>query len=152
MAARPAVPALPVDVQGLSARDAPAMLLVHGWPDDERLFASQAAHFAGRYRVGCVRLPWFSTRATAAADAKARRYDPWGYGFEAMVEGVAQAARALGAGKRGRKIVLVGHDWGASTFFKVAFSSRGCWFCEEFPTDWACDDFFFLWDSHRFPD
>lgn len=99
--------------------------MVHGWPDDERLFSAQVAHFSSRYRIACVRLPWFSTRDTAKTDAVTRKYSPWGYDFDVLVESVVAAARELGAGKGGRKVVLVGHDWGAVIAFLAEVQNPG---------------------------
>jgi pimeloyl-ACP methyl ester carboxylesterase len=111
-----APPALLVRLDGRVDRDAPGMLMVHGWPDDEDVFERQSAHFASRYRVARVRLPWFSSRAQATKDGATRRYNQWGYDFDVLTESIAAVARDLGAGKGVKKIVLVGHDWGAGTF------------------------------------
>lgn len=118
---------LPVTMHGPTGKaEMPGMLMVHGWPDDERLFSAQVAHFSTRYRIACVRLPWFSTRDVAYSGGRdGRRYNTWGYDFDALAEGVVAAARDLGAGRDGRKIVLVGHDWGAVIAFLAELQNPG---------------------------
>jgi hypothetical protein len=123
MPAAAAVPKLPLTVTG-PAR-APVLLFVHGWPDDESLFEAQASHFSADYRVARVRLPWFSARAAAARDGAARGYDRWGYDFDALADAVAATARELGAGKGGKRVTLVGHDWGAGQFRDTNCPARG---------------------------
>lgn len=116
----------PVTTHGPTGKaEMPGMVMVHGWPDDERMFSAQVAHFSTRYRIACVRLPWFSTRDVANADGKARNYSPWGYDFDALAEGVVAVARDLGAGRDGRKVVLVGHDWGSVISFLAELQNPG---------------------------
>lgn len=94
------------------------ILFVHGWPDDETLFAPQVAHFSKTHTAATVRLPWFSSRRVAELDGKTRGYSRWGYDFDVLGAAVVDAARralaqAEGLDESDRQVILVGHDWGA---------------------------------------
>lgn len=103
------VPTLPLFISGVQDPGAHTLLLVHGWPDDEREFVCQVEHFRSRYHIATVRLPWFGTYATAEADAVKYGHSRRGYAFSQMGEALARAAKSLG----NAPITCICHDWGS---------------------------------------
>merc|ERR1719247_3485764 len=84
------------------------LLFVHGWPDDEALFAAQIRTLAGEgYRCGCLTLP-------GCHDAPARQpHDWWGLSFADVAASLALTIQDAGP------VTLVTHDWGAVYGFGV---------------------------------
>jgi NAD(P)-dependent dehydrogenase (short-subunit alcohol dehydrogenase family)/pimeloyl-ACP methyl ester carboxylesterase len=79
--------------------DAPAVLLVHGYPDDSGVWDGVADELAARFHV--VR---FDVRGHGGSDEPAD-----GYGLDLLAADIAAVARSTG--KSG--VHLVGHDWGS---------------------------------------
>lgn len=105
----PSIPTLQLFTSGRDDADSHTLLFVHGWPDDERLFASQYRHFEQHYRVASVRLPWFGNYAQASSDAARLGYKS-AYSLQVLAEALARTAHTLGPSA---KLTVVSHDWGA---------------------------------------
>lgn len=93
---------LPVAAEGEGAE---TLFFVHGWPDDERLWDAQVAHFRSRYRCLRVTMPHFAGRAVA--QELGHRLE--GYDFLEAGDLVAATIRAECPG---HSVILVIHDWG----------------------------------------
>jgi pimeloyl-ACP methyl ester carboxylesterase len=83
-----------------------SMVMIHGWPDTYRLWDEQVAFFKQRYR--CVRftLPGFDID-------KPRR----AYSLEEMIELLKAIIEQT---SRGRKVILMLHDWGCAFGYQFA--------------------------------
>lgn len=87
---------------------APAIVMVHGWPDTHHLWDAQVAALRGRYR--CVRftLPGFD------ADQPARP--------TSMAEMTALFAAIVQHAGRGQPVTLLLHDWGCHFGYQYALA------------------------------
>lgn len=80
---------------------APPIVLVHGYPDTHEVWIDVAAQLSPRFRVVL-----FDVRGAGESSAPSDRGD---YRMEKLTADLAAVAREIGAGK---KVHLVGHDWG----------------------------------------
>jgi pimeloyl-ACP methyl ester carboxylesterase len=99
-----------VDVAGAQIRyreagSGDAVVLVHGWPVDSRLWTEQIARLAGRHRVLALDLPGYGRSDPPAAP-----------GFEPLVNAVLGFLDALGL----ERAALVGHDAGGPAVLLTA--------------------------------
>lgn len=76
----------------------PTLVFLHGWPDDERLWDAQVAHFSSRFTCVTVRLPRFGGRRGEG-----------GPDFPELVQRLHATIATISR----RPVTLVGHDWGA---------------------------------------
>ncbi|MGE4426437.1 MAG: alpha/beta fold hydrolase [Solirubrobacteraceae bacterium] len=99
---------LPVEVAG----EGPTVLLLHGFPDDRRMWDPVTERLvAAGHRV--VR---YDQRGFGAADAPAGRGH---YAFDRIVEDAVEVLAAVGAGA---PVAVVGHDWGAMISWGLAIA------------------------------
>lgn len=96
-----------MDILDSGERHLPAMLFLHGWPDTAALWDAQVEHFAGRYRCLRVTLPDFGDERSSERPAD----------FPELVERIVAAAKSRLA--PGERVILVGHDWGASLAYRI---------------------------------
>lgn len=93
---------LDLAVEDTGPRDAPALLFLHGFPENHRTWRHQVAHFSDRFR--CIapdqRGYGASDKPPAVRDYKPRK----------LVRDVFQLADALEL----RKFTILGHDWGGA--------------------------------------
>ncbi|MEW6688100.1 MAG: alpha/beta hydrolase [Pseudomonadota bacterium] len=92
------VPVAGIDVHVEGGDDAPAIVMLHGWPDTYRLWDAQVEFLKGRYR--CIRftLPGFDA-------SQPRRV----YTVDEVTGFLRQVIERLSPG---RKVTLMLHDWG----------------------------------------
>ncbi|WP_199439295.1 SDR family oxidoreductase [Umezawaea beigongshangensis] len=86
--------------------DAPAVLLVHGYPDDSGVWDGVADELSSRFRV--VR---FDVRGHGGSDEPTD-----GYGLDLLAADIAAVARSTGE----ERVHLVGHDWGSVQSWRAA--------------------------------
>ncbi len=86
------------------------LVLIHGWPDTQRLWDPQVAAFAAAgYRCLRFTLPGFAPDAAEG-----------GRGPHSLDEVVTAILRAIDAHRDGRKATLLLHDWGCLFGYQVA--------------------------------
>lgn len=95
-------------------RSRPTVLLVHGYPDTHAAWDEVAGRLAGRYHV--VR---YDVRG---AGASSRPFGRRRYTFEYLM---ADMRAVLDATAPGRKVHLVGHDWGSIQSWEAACTMPG---------------------------
>jgi len=93
-------------------RDAPALIFLHGFPENHRAWRHQMAHFSRAYRCIAPDL-----RGYGASGKPARRED---YATPRLVRDVLELADALGC----ERFTLVGHDWGGVLAWYAAQDPR----------------------------
>lgn len=97
-----------LDVDDIGPRDAPALVFLHGFPENRRTWRHQIAHFSDRFR--CI-APDQRGYAGSSKPQGAENYAP-----QALVADVFQLADALGLAS----FTVVGHDWGGAIAWAVA--------------------------------
>ena len=87
----------------------PILFFIHGWPDSADLWKEELTHFRGHFHCIAVNLPGFAER------------DPsrWGHDFPEIVERIAETIRHYAGQTPEKKVILVGHDWGAYLSYLV---------------------------------
>ena len=80
---------------------APPIVLIHGYPDTKGVWEPVMAHLADRFRVIA-----YDVRGAGASDAPSRRA---AYDLALLADDFAAVCAALAPGRR---VHLVGHDWG----------------------------------------
>ncbi|HEY2703114.1 MAG TPA: alpha/beta fold hydrolase [Candidatus Dormibacteraeota bacterium] len=110
----------PVDAAGvrlaaveLGDRSAPAVLLLHGYPDTKEVWEEVARRLAGRFHVIA-----YDMRGAGESSAPGRTA---GYDLELLVD---DCAAVLDAVVPGRSVHLVGHDWGSIAGWAMATAER----------------------------
>ena len=93
-------------------REAPPLVLVHGYPDSAAVWEPLRAQLDGRYRVIT-----YDVRGAGASDAPPRRD---GYRLERLAADLAAVADATCAGQA---FHLVGHDWGSIQSWEAVTSA-----------------------------
>eukprot|EP01063_Lacrimia_lanifica_P027632 TRINITY_DN3905_c0_g1_i3.p1 TRINITY_DN3905_c0_g1~~TRINITY_DN3905_c0_g1_i3.p1 ORF type:complete len:267 (+),score=105.70 TRINITY_DN3905_c0_g1_i3:65-865(+) len=91
---------------------ADTMIFLHGWPDDDGVFAKQYPAFAGSHRVVAATLPGYERRGGGAPFFGIHRGV-----LRDMYYATVQAAMKDAPGKP----ILVGHDWGSMVTMSVLF-------------------------------
>lgn len=91
--------------------DAPALIFLHGFPENHRAWRHQIAHLAGRYRCIAPDLRGYG------ASSKPDRVED--YALPRLVRDVLEMADALGV----NRFTLLGHDWGGMLAWSVAGAS-----------------------------
>lgn len=91
---------------------APALLFLHGFPENHRAWRHQIAHLEGRYRCLAPDLRGYggSSKPAAVTD----------YAMARLLRDVAELARALGLERYG----LIGHDWGGMLAWQAAHAQE----------------------------
>lgn len=93
---------LPVTVDGDGEE---SLFFIHGWPDSERLWDAQVAHFKGKYRCLRITMPHYGGREVA----EKLGHEEQGLDFHELADVLAATIRREAAG---RPLTLVIHDWG----------------------------------------
>ena len=104
---------LTLAVADTGPRDAPALIFLHGFPENHRTWRHQVAHFSDRFR--CI-AP--DQRGFGASDLPQDMAD---YSADKLVGDVFQLADALGV----ERFTIVGHDWGGAIAWLVAALGQG---------------------------
>lgn len=89
-------------------RDAPALIFLHGFPENHRSWRHQIRHLSDRFR--CV------APEQRGYHRSSRPQDPASYAPATLIGDVFQLADALGIGV----FTIVGHDWGGAIAWGVA--------------------------------
>lgn len=97
-----------LDVLDTGPADAPAILFLHGFPEDHRTWRHQIAHLSGRFR--CIAPDLRGYRGSS------KPQDVADYAPEKLVTDVFQLADSLGLGN----FTVAGHDWGGALAWLVA--------------------------------
>lgn len=95
-------------VEDTGPRDSPALLFLHGFPENHRTWRHQVAHFSDRFR--CI-AP--DQRGYGQSDKPPQVSD---YKIRKLLRDVFQLADAL----KLRKFSVLGHDWGGALAWGVA--------------------------------
>ncbi|WP_379554600.1 alpha/beta fold hydrolase [Qipengyuania sp. DGS5-3] len=101
-----------LDVVDEGPRDAPALIFLHGFPENHRTWRHQIAHLSDRYR--CI-----------APDQRGYRGSSRPEGVEAydaseLIGDIFHLAAALGL----KEFTIVGHDWGGAIAWGVALRGQ----------------------------
>jgi pimeloyl-ACP methyl ester carboxylesterase len=97
-----------LDTLDVGPRDAPALVFLHGFPENHQAWRHQVAHFSDRYR--CI-APDQRGYAGSSKPAEVAAYSP-----DHLVADVFQLTEALGIDR----FTVVGHDWGGVIAWGVA--------------------------------
>ncbi len=102
-----------LDVWDTGPRNAPALIFLHGFPENHRTWRHQIAHLSDRYR--CI-----------APDQRGYRGSSKPQGVESyttdkLIGDVFQLADALGV----KQFTVLGHDWGGALAWGVAIVGQG---------------------------
>ncbi|MCB2067738.1 MAG: alpha/beta hydrolase, partial [Erythrobacter sp.] len=101
-------PGIELDVWDVGPHDAPALIFLHGFPENHRTWRHQVEHLSPRYR--CIAPDQRGYGNSSRPDGVAN-YDPF-----TLVQDIAGLAKALGLGT----YTIVGHDWGGAIAWLVA--------------------------------
>lgn len=88
---------------------AQTMFFIHGWPDGPELWNETVAAFSSQYRCACVTLPGYSAQDEGKLKPN----------FAELTHLLAQTIQELQKDQEHKKIILVGHDWGAYLAYMV---------------------------------
>lgn len=106
---RVAVPnGIALDVWDSGPKEAPALLFLHGFPENHRTWRHQIAHLNTSFR--CI-APDLRGYGNSSAPDGVEHYE-----FAALMGDVFALAKALGA----ERFTIVGHDWGGALAWAVA--------------------------------
>jgi pimeloyl-ACP methyl ester carboxylesterase len=97
-----------LDVWDSGPRDAPALLFLHGFPENHRSWRHQIAHLSGRFR--CI-APDQRGYGNSSRPQGVEHYEPM-----ALAQDIALLAQALELGS----YTIAGHDWGGAIAWLVA--------------------------------
>lgn len=101
-----------LDVLDVGPRDAPAILFLHGFPENHRTWRHQIAHLSSRFR--CVAPDQRGYRGSS------KPQDAASYTVDKLVGDVFQLADALGIDR----FTVAGHDWGGAIAWLVAIMGQ----------------------------
>lgn len=90
-------------------RNKPVMLLVHGFPEGWYSWRHQIEHFRSRYRIVAMSLRGYGQSSRPLDQSK--------YSLKQLVGDVVGVINQV---SDGRKLILVGHDWGGAICWNVA--------------------------------
>lgn len=96
-----------------TSRDAPHVVLVHGYPDSQRLWRRVAERLSGSMHVVT-----YDVRGAGASDVPAT---PDGYRVELLVDDLVAVLEATVP--PGERVHLVGHDWGSVQLWEAVLSA-----------------------------
>lgn len=74
------------------------VVLIHGWPDDASLWDSLAAALSDSYTILRITLPQYGSNSNPAVE------------IPQLIENIHSEIKAFA---EGRRVTLIGHDWGA---------------------------------------
>ena len=97
-----------LDVEDCGPRDAPALVFLHGFPENRRTWRHQIAHFSDRFR--CIAPDQRGYAGSSKPEG------PENYAAQLLVADIFQMAEALGV----KQFTIVGHDWGGAIAWAVA--------------------------------
>ncbi|RIV87636.1 alpha/beta fold hydrolase [Aurantiacibacter zhengii] len=97
-----------LDVWDTGPRDAPALVFLHGFPENHRTWRHQIAHLSDRYR--CI-APDQRGYGNSSKPQGAEHYETM-----ALIQDIAHLAETLELGT----YTIVGHDWGGALAWLVA--------------------------------
>ena len=110
---RIAVPnGIELDVTDVGPEDAPALIFLHGFPENRHSWRHQIAHFSDRFR--CI-APDQRGYAGSSKPEGVENYSP-----DKLVGDVFLLAAALGI----ERFTIVGHDWGGALAWGVAMAGQ----------------------------
>ena len=92
-----------------AASNAPVLVFLSGFPDDERSFEKVAKKFERTHTTICLALPGFSA-------SQRQKIPRWGYDFDEIVRAMDRTIKSV-VGPSKRVACLVGHDWGSVISF-----------------------------------
>lgn len=101
-----------LDVVDIGPRDAPALIFLHGFPENHRSWRHQIAHFSDRYR--CI-APDMRGYRGSSKPSKVEDYSP-----DKLIGDVFALAGALELDEW----TIVGHDWGGAISWGVAIGGQ----------------------------
>ncbi|BDI60637.1 alpha/beta fold hydrolase [Qipengyuania nanhaisediminis] len=101
-----------LDVVDEGPRDAPALIFLHGFPENHRTWRHQIAHFSDRYR--CIAPDQRGYRGSSKPQ-EVEAYTP-----DKLIGDVFLLADALGIGA----FTIIGHDWGGAIAWGVALGGQ----------------------------
>lgn len=102
-----------LDVLDVGPRDAPAIIFLHGFPENHRTWRHQIAHLSGHFR--CIAPDQRGYRGSS------KPQDPGAYTPDKLVGDVFQLADALEVDR----FTIAGHDWGGAIAWLVAIMGQG---------------------------
>ncbi len=97
-----------LDVWDVGPKDAPALVFLHGFPENHRTWRHQVEHLSDRFR--CI-APDQRGYGNSSRPEGVENYDPM-----ALVQDIAGLAQALELGT----YTIVGHDWGGAIAWLIA--------------------------------
>ncbi|NVE94554.1 alpha/beta fold hydrolase [Altererythrobacter lutimaris] len=101
-----------LDVVDIGPRDAPALIFLHGFPENHRSWRHQIAHFSDRYR--CIAPDMRGYRGSSKPEG-VENYSP-----DKLIGDVFALASALEI----ENFTIVGHDWGGAISWGVALGGQ----------------------------
>ena len=101
-----------LDVCDMGPRDAPALIFLHGFPENHRTWRHQLAHFCEDFR--CIAPDQRGYRGSSKPLGK-ENYQP-----DQLIGDVFLLAEALGV----EQFTIVGHDWGGAIAWGVALAGQ----------------------------
>lgn len=101
-----------LDYIDLGPRDAPALIFLHGFPENHRTWRHQIAHFSDRYR--CIAPDQRGYRGSSKPGEVAD-YEPG-----KLIGDIFQLAQVLGV----ENFTIVGHDWGGAIAWGIALAGQ----------------------------
>lgn len=101
-----------LDVVDKGPEDAPALIFLHGFPENHRTWRHQIAHFSDRFR--CIAPDQRGYRGSSKPQ-EVEAYSP-----DKLIGDVFLLADALGI----EKFTIVGHDWGGAIAWGVALGGQ----------------------------
>ena len=101
-----------LDVVDQGPKDAPALIVLHGFPERHRTWRHQIAHLSGRFR--CIAPDQRGYRGSSKP-LGAENYTP-----DKLIGDVFLLADALGV----ERFTIIGHDWGGAIAWGVAITGQ----------------------------
>ena len=101
-----------LDVTDVGPEDAPALIFLHGFPENRHSWRHQIAHFSDRFR--CI-APDQRGYANSSKPEGVENYSP-----DKLVGDIFLLATALGI----ERFTIVGHDWGGALAWGVAMAGQ----------------------------
>ncbi len=101
-----------LDYIDVGPRDAPALIFLHGFPENHRTWRHQIAHFSDRYR--CIAPDQRGYRGSSKPGEVAD-YEPG-----KLIGDIFQLAQVLGV----ENFTIVGHDWGGAIAWGIALAGQ----------------------------
>ncbi len=97
-----------MNIQTTGSKSNPPMVFIHGWPDSADLWFHQVSHFSQNYFCVCITLPQYGDDKSSG----------WGLDFPELANTIVAEVKNL-LGDPNRKVILIGHDWGAFIAYRI---------------------------------